>query len=483
MGLRRALPPVDPRWQRLQRRAALALDQGRYRARAALAADAFSTAKGINDTFTSVDTPLAALGVAESDLAGAEAALLDLTSFSAAQPAPVPPLTGEEKLQWDAAGLPLAAWAGWELYHRDPDGGRAGAFLQRLGERLRNECAWWPPNRDGDGNGLYAFARDEEKPAYLRRQVGLIPVLFPTPTLAPAGAAPLLALSPSASTVTLQTWSLPLTSLVTWQMQAASALADAAGDHASAEQCLGWAQNSQRAMHDQAWDAAAGAYQQGLLGLEPDDARIGKQIQALKAGLSRVPLPWMEQGVWEPWRLYLLSRTLAAYGSFAESQAVKAQCLDALAASPVLFGEMGLSATTQSAHSVATAAVVLELLMDRQEQEVFLTAKTGEFEASWLQFRGLDGRFYMKRSKLPAKAGRYARIKIETPKHGAILAEQAFIISSPEALSMQIQSEWGLSITQLGTHRRWFKGAHKVEWLLPARSRFLVQFDPEAKQN
>jgi hypothetical protein len=469
MALRRALPPVDARWQRLQRRAALAVDQARYRARAALAADALSDAKGVDDAFSSVDTPLGALGLAETDMAGAEAAVLDLTSFSAAQPAPVPPMTGEEKLQWDAAGLPLAAWAGWELYHRDPDASRAGLFLRHLGEHLRNECAWWPPNRDGDGNGLYAFARDEEKPAYLRRSE-------PQPV------------SPGA--VTLQTWSLPLTCLVTWQMQAASALADAAGDHATAQQCLAWAQHSQQALHDQGWDAATGAYPQGLdgdwpllLGLEPDEQRSAQELDSLRASLARAPAPWVEQGLWEPWRVYGLARTLAAYGDLATSRALKAQCLDALAAAPVLTEALGASPSAQTADAVASAAVALEFLYDRQEQEVFLTQKTGEFEASWLQFRSLDGLFYMKRSKISSRPGPYAKIKVETPMHGPILAEQAFIVSCAEALTLQIQSERGLSITQLATHRRWFKGAHKVEWLLPARSRFLIKFEADAKQN
>ena len=487
MALRRVLPPVEPRWRRLELKAALALAQDRYRARAALACDAISVAKGVNDSFSSVESPLASLGLAETDPAAAEGSLLDLTSFSAAQPAPVPPYTGEEKLQWDAAGLPLSAWAGWELYHRDPDGPRASAFLRQLGAHLRNECAWWPPNRDGDGNGLYAFARNEEKPAYLRR---LAPprVLFQAPApLSATVAVP--GLTPTA-TVDLETWSLPLTSLVTWQMQAASALADAAGDPASAQQCLAWAQQCQAALHDLAWDASLGAYAQGLdgfwpllLGLEPDPVRIGQELNYLKASLTQVPRPWVIQGQWEPWRVYLLARTLAAYGDLAAAQALKAQTLDALAASPVLDGTLGLTDTAQAADNAATAAVALEFLLDRQEQEMFLTAQTGEFQASWLQFRSLDGLFYMKRTKLDKKIGPYAKLKIETPKHGLILAEQAFIISSPESTVMQIQSERALDITRLGPHPRGvFKAAHKVEWLLPARVRFLIQFEPEAKQ-
>jgi hypothetical protein len=97
-ALKQALPAVDPKRQRLLRRAALALLMDRYGARAALDADALSAAKGDDDSFDCVDTPWAALGLAELDLPAAEAALLDQASFSAAAPAPVPPFTGEEKL-------------------------------------------------------------------------------------------------------------------------------------------------------------------------------------------------------------------------------------------------------------------------------------------------------------------------------------------------------------------------------------------------
>ena len=48
---------------------------------------------------------------------------------------------------------------------------------------------------------------------------------------------------------------------------------------------------------------------------------------------------------------------------------------------------------------------------------------------------------------------------------------------------MQIQSERALDITRLGPHPRGiFKDAHRVEWVLPARVRFLIQFRPELKQ-
>src|SRR6185503_12928365 len=128
-----------------------------YGRRSELKNDMISQAKGWKDGFFSDGLPLAALGMSELDHGAAEAALLELSSFSAAVPAPVPPQTGEELLRWEAAGLPMHGVAALELYQRDPELGRAGDFLKGMGLHLRNECAWWPKNRDGDGNGLYAF--------------------------------------------------------------------------------------------------------------------------------------------------------------------------------------------------------------------------------------------------------------------------------------------------------------------------------------
>jgi|GEM_PF-7023179 len=487
-GLKKSLPAVEPKRQRLLRRAALALLEDRYGARAALDADALSASKGDDDSFDCVDTPWAALGLAELDLPAAEAALLDQASFSAAAPAPVPPYTGEEKLQWEAAGLPLNAWAAWELYHRDPDSARAAAFLGRLGERLRNECAWWAPNRDGDGNGLYAFARDDEKPAYLRLAT---PVLdFPVAASPAAGSGVLAAAAPlSPAALTLESWSLALTSLVAWQYQAASALADSAGDATGAQRWLGLSQHSQDALRQSGWDADRGAYRQDLdglwplvLGLETDPLRAQSELQQLLPRLTQVPAPWLVAGQWEPWRVYLVARALAAYGYFKEAHGVLAQFLDGMDAMAAFPRSVG--GRPSAAASAASAAVTLEALLDRQEQEVFLTPQTGEFSAGMLQFRSLDGTFYMKRTKIPLKNDIYSKIKVETLNHGAILTENAFVFSAPESMGIQIQSERGMDISNLAHPSRLiFKAAHKVELLVPAKARMLVRFDQEAKQN
>ena len=485
-GLKKSLPQVDPKRQRLLRRAALALLGDRYGARAALDADALSAAKGEDDSFDCVDTPWAALGLAELDLPAAEAALLDQASFSAAAPAAVPPYTGEEKLQWEAAGLPLNAWAAWELYHRDADSARAAAFLGHLGDRLRNECAWWAPNRDGDGNGLYAFARDDEKPAYLRLAT---PVLdFPVAVSPAAGSGVLAALAPvSPAALTLESWSLALTSLVAWQYQAASALADAAGDGPGAQRWL--SQHSQDALRQSGWGPERGAYRQDLdglwplvLGLETDPLRAQSELQQLLPRLGQAPAPWVVAGQWEPWRVYLVARGLAAFGYFKEAHDVLGQYLDGMDALTSFPRAMGVHPS--GAASAATAAVTLEALLDRQEQEVFLTPQTGEFVAGMLQFRSLDGTFYMKRTKIPSKNDIYAKIKVETPNHGPILTENAFIFSAPESMAVQIQSEKGMDISNLAHPQRLvFKAAHKVELLVPAKARMLVRFDQEAKQN
>ncbi|MGH7441657.1 MAG: hypothetical protein ACREKE_03170, partial [bacterium] len=198
--------PRLPIRETLLKKAVLSLWHSDYGREAALDADQFSAEKGRRDAFFSVDSPLAALGWSELDYAKAEGAVLDLASAAASGPGAVPPYSGDEKLSWDAAGLPLNALAAWELFQRDPDTARAQRFLATYGPRLRQECAWWPSNRGGAGDGLYAYALPEEKPAYLGMETG---GLFGTQ--APG----------------LNSWSLALSSLVAWQMQLGAALAQA----------------------------------------------------------------------------------------------------------------------------------------------------------------------------------------------------------------------------------------------------------------
>ena len=89
----------------------------------------------------------------------------------------------------------------------------------------------------------------------------------------------------------------------------------------------------------------------------------------------------------------------------------------------------------------------------------------------------------MKRTKIPSKNGVYTKIKVETPQHGSILAGNTFIFSAPEAMAIQIQSERAMDISNLAHAQRLiFKGAHKVELLVPAKARMMVRFVMEAKQ-
>jgi len=455
--------------ERLLHRAVLDLYLDEYGQQEALSADEFSAQKGLRDAFFSVDTPLAALGWSELDMGRAQSAVLDLSSFSARASAAVPPYSGDEKLSWDAAGLPLNALAAWELYHRDPQPQRAAQFLSVFGQRLRNECAWWPPNRDGDGNGLYAFSGEEEEPTYMQA----------------------LDSSDFSKPVALESWSLSLSSLVAWQMQVAAALAQASGNKQESDHLLAVSKHSQEAIHDQAWDLTQSAYVQGLdgfwplfLGLDHDDARAKDEIEGwfLKA-VAQNQDPWLENGSWEPWRVYFAARTIAEYGYFKESKDISDSFIDKMEKMDEFPSKINADGTYQGGDSAATAAAIIEFLLEREQQEVFLTASTGEFSARFIQFHSLDASFYMRRMQLPQKNDQYAPITIETPKHGKILDEKAFIFSCPESLTLQIQSSVGLDISHAASPKHLiFKDAHQVELLVPARQRILVCFVSEQKQ-
>jgi hypothetical protein len=437
---------AEARWQPLALRAAQALLMSEYAPRGGLNAALFSADKGRRDAFYGVDSALAALAWSDLDHQKAEDSLLELSSFAAAAAFPVPPYTGEEKLAWEAGGLPLHGLAAWELYHRDPDANRAGRFLAAFGPRLRNECAWWPGARDGDGNGLYAFARDDEKPA-----------IFLAGPAAPA---------PSTGTPTLQNYSVALTSLVAWQMQAASAMAQAAGQAKEADEWLALSDKSRAALAAQAWQGQN--YGPGMeaawpfiLGLDQDEGRA--QLALSSSTLS---------GSWAPWQAYYWIRGLAAQGFLTESRQIRQKVLEEIDKRRIFDDIFAAGGNL----NVSTAAVALELALERQEQEIFLQSKTAEFEARWLQFRTLDGSFYMKRLRLPEKKASYAKIKIETPKHGPILSENAFIFSCEQAGAFQIQSEKSLTVTNLARPGSpIFKGSHRIELLVPAKARYLVE--------
>ena len=463
---------IAPPWQPLAKRAALTLMLDAYGKRGGLNMDLFSADKGTRDAFYSVESSIAALGWAELDLERAEGALLELASFAAAAPAPVPPYTGEEKLEWEASGLPLHGWAAWELYHRDPDLARAGRFLSTLGPRLRNESAWWPAARDGDGNGLYAFSKDEEKPAIFL--AALTP--SPTPPSTGSGQAPVAGTTTAAPS--LQTYSVALSSLVAWQMQAASALAGAAAQNQEADELLQRVDKTRNALRTQAWDPASGSYGPGgqafwpfLLGLDADPGRAEQGARQLLAQLDQNP--------WAPWERYYQIRTLAALGYLKESRQFADQTLAYFEKYKDFCSICDLNGPKEGHLDGASAAVALALCLEREQQEIFLTDKLGPFEARWLQFHSLDSSFYMKRLRIPEKKAIYSKIKVETPTGSSILTEKIFTFVSDEAMAFQIQSEWPLDIARADKPTQLiFHASHKIELLVPAKTKYWVHILP-----
>jgi hypothetical protein len=477
VATRARLPQAaDPRWQPLLKRAALALIMDDYAKRAAMNNNLSSADKGQRDAFYGVESSLAALGWAELDMDRAQAALLELASFAAAAPAPVPPYTGEEKLAWEAGGLPLHGIAAWELYHRDPDVNRASRFLAAMGPRLRNECAWWPEARDGDGNGLYAFSREDEKPWLYQR----VPEAAPAPELRPlSGTAKDLSATALPS---FQSYSVALSSLVAWQMQAASALAGAASQAKESEGLLAQSEKTRAALLAQAWDSTKASYGAGdqgvwpfVLGLDRDGDRARsaavRLLQDLKATAS--------DQAWAPWQRYYQLRSLASWGYLKESRDLATKMLETMLIKGIFCSLCRDNGKDDGILDAASASVVMALSLERQEQEVFLTEKTGSFEARWLQFRSLDGSFYMKRTRLPEKKATYAKISIETPNNGPILLEKSFIFSAPESMAFQIQSEWPLNVSLAKSPSSLiFKGSKKIELLVPAKTRYLIRILP-----
>jgi hypothetical protein len=68
---------------------------------------------------------------------------------------------------------------------------------------------------------------------------------------------------------------------------------------------------------------------------------------------------------------------------------------------------------------------------------------------------------------------------IETPKNGPILSEKSFVFSAPESMAFQIQSEWPLNVSLAKSPKALiFKGSKKIELLVPAKTRYLIQILP-----
>jgi hypothetical protein len=440
---------VDPKFERLSRRAAATLLMSQYARRLELKSDMLSQAKGYADAFFSDGLPMAALGLSELDHGLAESAVLELSSFSAAAPSPIPPYTGEELLLWEAAGLPMHGWAAWELYQRDPELGRAGAFLAGMGARLRNECAWWPANRDGDGNGLYAYAKEEEKP----RSVA-----------APAGEA-----------VGVQTYSVALSSFVAWQMQMASALADAAGDSKEAQVLMAESLKIAQSLKKEARDAK-GVYAQGLdgylpyfLGLDTElaSARLAMQGLLQQAAL---PLPFLEKGEFNPGKAYLMLRTLALYGYQEEAHAAAEKILAFLEDKPCFSAYDSSGKGTGFPGDAATAGAVLEMTLERYTQDAYLWPDTTVLKGGLLSVKTSDGAFYLKRVGLsPAKAA-YSPLSLSVTADG-------FLLTAEKETRVSLSSKWALQVTDLKAKQDIFKNTKRADMILRPRLVYAVKIE------
>ncbi len=451
--------------RRLGEAAVLALERSDYAREAALGADSFSAEKGRRDAFFSVDTPWAALGFSELDPAKAEAAILDLVAGDGS--GAVPPYTGEEKLPWDAAGLPLDAPIAWELYRRDSDSARAARFLGAYAPLLERTCDWWISNRGGGPDRLYAYALDEEVPAYARP--------FPAPTGVVS--------SPPA----LRAWSLALSSLVAWRLQLGAALAQARGEASESARLLQASQATQASLESRDFDPVQGRYVQGLdglwplyLGLEKDPSRAGRELGGwlLPLWAASRDRAWSENGIWTPWRTYLAARTLAEYGYLKESEQIATDFLGSMRAFGCFPQQVLDDGSLVGVDSAATAAVTLEFLLKREQQDAFLTQETVSLRQRFIQMRTLDGSFYMKRVHFSRVLRPYASIDVESAGTGPILSGNAFVFSSAERIRIQMKSVRGLDVSRLGRPGQLlFRDAHNLEMVVPARVKFLARFE------
>lgn len=459
LSAQRLPQPVDARWQRLTRQSALTLLLSEYGRRGELTGPMFSAAKGQRDAFSSVEGPLIALGWSDLDHGAAEQSLLQLCSFAAAAPAPAPPSTGEELLPWEAGGLPLHGWAAWELYHRDPEAARANSFLLGLAPRLAKQGAWWKEARDGDGNGLYAFARTEEKPWDPR------------------------ALSTSPQPV-LQTWSLALSALLAWEGQAAAAVAQDSGQSAEAQRLMDQSAKTLAAIEREAWDPASGRYAQGLdalwmleLGLVQDPARARDLVAAWVTKAAEGTQPFAEDGTWQPWKAYLGLRVLAAYGQADLAQEAAQRVLAQLDQRATLFSAWDAAGNSLGASGDAgTASVALQIALQRYEQNAYILPETRAVTGRCIQVRSLDGAIYMKRLRLPVKKGPYATLALASAQGGAILKEGAFIMSTDQAAVWSLTSTKGLDIVDMRSPKQpIFSGTKRADMILKPGTRYLVK--------
>jgi hypothetical protein len=373
----------------------------------------------------------------------------------------------------------------WDLVHRDADFGRAEQFFQGFGTRMLNEAAWWPQHRDGDGNGLYAFGNDQEKPRYMG--AGFAPAARSTADQsgfdAPRGNPDSAGQDPDTQ-LKLQNWSLALSSLVGWQLQASAAMAHRNGDSDKAAQLLAQAEATTAAMRQKAWDASAGTYSQGLDGLFPfltgldsDPARARSAIQKrlLMPLADKKALPFTEEGVMVPWRALLMLKVLGLYGYHKEADDAAARLLGFFEKQPAFYSAYNAQGEALGwPGSSATAGAVMAMAMQRYQAESFLLPDTRSLVGRLLQVRSPDGSLFIKVLP-PQDKDPYSLISVASPEGGAIMQENAMILTADKDVTLSFVSSFPVDVKQID-HSSWDKNQKSFQMNLKAKKRYLVKF-------
>jgi hypothetical protein len=461
--------PAAPEKSRkeLAHRACWTLINSEYGKRGELTFPMFSAAKGFRDDFFSVDMPLAALGFAELDWGKAEDALLQLSSFAAAAPIPIPPYTGEGLLFWEAGGMPWTGFAAFDLYLRDFDRKRAKEFFGKWAPRFAHESQWWAART---GDAFNYGQKDEEpwRPLRLKAARSLTP----------------LASGEGNSDV-------GLTSLVAWQLQAGSAVEQALGDTPAASALQERAETLAQGLLRLAWDQKLAAYQGGLEGFFPFllgvDRNLGRARQALEGRLlseayfpkDREVLPFAEQGVFQPWKAYLAIKTLFQFGYRGQADEAAERVLKILSRPKALYGAYTAAGEPlEMPGDASTAAVLLELMLKRHEVEAFLLPDTKSISGHAREIKAPDGSFDLEMFTALGK-GVLSELSVASPKGGAILEEGAFVLSASKAGKLSFVSAAPVDVSELKNEHELFKGTKNGSLLVKKQVRYLFKFNKQ----
>jgi len=462
--------PPEPEWARLERQAALILIDSEYAPRGSMRAAGFSAAKGWRDAFFSDDSALASLGWAELDLGKAEQALLQLGSLSKEGQA-CPPYGGEEPPMWDAAGLPLQAWVGSQLYERDGDRARASAFMQPWSEQLQAQAGWWLKHQGADG--LWAAASPDEQAAWKR-------FIAPLPKLADGQPAPA---------------DLGLSSLAAAQLGMASQVAEARGETLEAASLAQAARRATQAVLARVHASVPSAFAAPnelfwplLLGLEDDAAAAQALLKMRLADPELLPMdprkpPLSESGVLVPWRSLLALEAMERLGESERAAQARRRLLLFLSNRPTLHQAYdSLGQPLGAPGDAATAAAVLMLCLDRQSQEAALLPDTRALDGRFRRVRALDGSLDLRFYAGPAHAAQ--PLVSLASQHGAPIAEErAFILSVSGACSLLVEGRQAMDVSLLESGRPLFKGTRKAALILQPKARYLFEMKPDTPQD